>query len=114
MTPEELWNSFHVDCKGWLWVDNSWGMNTLYFLCDGDEIVYVGVSSRAVARIVEHSIGATSTPAKAFTRALCVVRPGLSRKQVEAEEATWIRQLRPKYNIQNNAAHYRGGSRGKS
>lgn len=65
----------------------------VYFLCDGDEVVYVGQSTNIPARIGTH----IHHRARTFDhdRVFCL---GVPRGHLDRVEAELIDQLRPKYN----------------
>ena len=64
----------------------------VYFLIDGDEIVYVGSSTNFYNRLAAHYYGG-----KVFTHFSVI---DCTLEQLEIVEYNYIRALKPKYNIQ--------------
>jgi len=62
----------------------------IYFLCDGDEVVYVGQSICVAGRVGAH------LKDKVFDYAYCFRVP---RSDLDAVESAFIHALKPKYNI---------------
>lgn len=67
----------------------------VYFLFDGDELVYVGESGDIYGRVQSHRAVA-QTGGKKFDHAAFMEYPAEQRKKVEA---SYIRKYRPKYNF---------------
>jgi len=66
----------------------------VYFLCDGDEVVYVGQSNCVVFRVATH----VKEAVKVFDRVFFLPAPLSSLNDIETE---YIRTLKPKYNRQS-------------
>jgi hypothetical protein len=63
----------------------------VYFLCSGDEVVYVGQARNVGARVAAH----VDDPNKQFQRAFAVA---VTPENLDAVEGAFIRVLRPIYN----------------
>ena len=61
----------------------------VYFLLDGEEVVYVGQSVNVYARVANHR------ESKRFATAICIPVP---RDELDAVESAFIRRLRPRLN----------------
>lgn len=68
------------------------GCSGVYFLCDGDEVVYVGQSTFVICRIAEHMREGRKIFDSVF------VLP-CEKDQLLKTEEHWIIVLRPKYNL---------------
>jgi len=62
----------------------------VYFLIDGDRVVYVGKSAKLVTRLVEHMQD------KRFDRVLYLRQP---KSDLSRVESALIRYLKPRYNV---------------
>lgn len=69
----------------------------LYFLMDGDEVVYVGQTRSFHQRIYQHKNGEASTPAKVFNRVKYEV---MDINELNKAEAWHMLKHMPKYNRQ--------------
>ena len=69
----------------------------LYFLMDGDEVVYVGQTRSFHLRMYQHKNGEASTPAKVFNRVKYEV---MDRNELDKAEAWHMLKHMPKYNRQ--------------
>jgi hypothetical protein len=69
------------------------GLSGVYFLCDGEEVVYIGRSADLFARIKSHC----STREKQFHRRRVYFIPVPEDHLIEVE-LEWIHRLKPKYN----------------
>jgi len=64
----------------------------VYFLVDGDEVVYVGQSTNIMGRVASHE----ANPDKVFDRVFYIE---VDRSSLGHVERKYIRELKPKYNI---------------
>jgi len=69
----------------------------LYFLMDGDHVVYVGQTRSFHLRMYQHKNGEASTPAKVFNRVKYEV---MDRNELDKAEAWHMLKHMPKYNRQ--------------
>lgn len=74
----------------------------VYFLCKGDEVVYVGQSVVPHSRIHQHAGGFSEGAQKDFDRAYMIPVP---RERLSQVEGAFIRALRPKYNADRNGRY---------
>lgn len=69
----------------------AWTRSGIYFLCEADEVVYVGRSLTALCRIAEH----IKQGVKEFS---CVFFLPCLIEELDEIEQRWIKALEPKYN----------------
>lgn len=67
----------------------------VYFLFDGDELVYVGQSNHVPARLLDHELGVHGNPEKRWNRVAVLRFPA---DTLDEKERMFIARLRPKYN----------------
>jgi hypothetical protein len=83
--PKDVPRQLHLAAKRLIEVQHTVGV---YFLCDNDEVVYVGQSIDVGSRIRQHTD-------KVFSRAFCLPCP---EEDLNRVEAAFISLFKPKYN----------------
>lgn len=65
----------------------------IYFVCDGNEVIYVGQSCRLGYRLAQHEhwITCLKNP--------CVFALDVAEESLDSEERRWIKQLQPRRNL---------------
>jgi hypothetical protein len=75
----------------------------VYFLFQDDELVYIGQSLHAPARLLDHTAGVHGDPERPWNRVAILAFPA---EQLKEKEKVFIQQFKPRYNRQIRPSVY--------